>query len=287
MGMITQNTTEIQDNRHEIPANVLHEIPMVLIEDKIQVYILVRTIQDELENYINTGKTGATELNVFSEMHEQRLIHKWEAAGFEYTYRSQQFTYMHKTIHIIYLQFCNPKTGMKVSFIPWFLLPGRKYPVFLYLYAIWHYQTNGRKSLKESTAAAGKLFGADSFNKSTLSRNIKAMENFIDTSRIKIPLGHDTPCSPSYEAILESLPEILESCPSIESLQEKYGEMVKPLPGPVRDKKTICFVLGSIPEEYAKVIKAGETALGVINHDTRDRPARPRKKGGQGGQRAV
>jgi hypothetical protein len=113
------------------------------------------------------------------------------------------------------------------------------------------------------------------------------MENSIDTSRIESPFSHDTQCTPSYEEIIESLPEILESCTSIESLREIYGEMVKHIPSPVRGIKTVSCILGSIPEEYAKVIKPGEAARGGKSRDTRDRPARPRKKANKRVQRPI
>jgi hypothetical protein len=63
---------------------------------------------------------------------------------------------MESSVIIKYLQVLNPKTDVSISLIPWFLLSGRPYPVFIYIYANWHYESFGKKSMKQSAIATGK-----------------------------------------------------------------------------------------------------------------------------------
>jgi len=66
---------------------------------------------------------------------------------------------MNQNVKIKYLQVSNPETGINISLIPWFSLPGRPYPIFLYAYAFWHYENSQRKSMEVSAMVAGKNSG--------------------------------------------------------------------------------------------------------------------------------
>ena len=182
----------------------------------------------------------------------------------------------HNRITINYLQVHNPGKDIKISLIPWFILPGRPYPVFLYIYSIWHYQETGLNSLSKSAAAGGKLFGISKLNKSTVSRSIKAMEGFIDISRIDRPLSTDGREVPCGEEIFELVVEILENCPTLDSLEKELRGMVKHLPPPIKRAEAARLALSGIPAMYAKIIKG--RAPCATGHDARKRPARPKRK---------
>lgn len=173
--------------------------------------------------------------------------------------------------------FCSKKSGPVK-------LHKQMYPIFTYIYAIWYYQTTGKKSLSQSAAAAGKLFGIDTMNKSTVSRNIKAMEHFIEISQIDRLLPTDEPEAPSDEEVIERIPEILGSGASVESLERRYGQRIKRLPEPIRHTGTEQDILSAIPGELSQVVKDGEPAK-KKTRDVRKRPGRPRGKGSRRAQR--
>jgi hypothetical protein len=192
-----------------------------------------------------------------------------------------------------YLKVHNPDTGVDISLIPWFMLPGRRHPVFVYAYAIWYYHINGKKSLKETAIVTGKLFKIKSLNKSTVSRNIKCMENFIDVTSIDRSLavteqdelvGQAT-AAESNSAQIKRVSEILADCPSTEALVKACDITVKKLPDPINPKATVNTVLCEIPDAHSNVIKRGVSA-GRKFHDLRKRPPRPRNIGTKRMQRS-
>jgi len=66
--------------------------------------------------------------------------------------------------------------GRDVTVIPWYLIPGRPYPIQVYLYACSLYSTNpgiGQRGAAEATRAKFKL---ESFSHSTVSRSFRALE---------------------------------------------------------------------------------------------------------------
>ena len=250
---------------------------MILSDGGHCLYVLLRGLNAELEEFILTGKKNQDGVFHVLSKEDAGMVSHWTDIGYEVTYRSRRIYHMRHSVTLVYPVVLNPKSGVSISLVPWFLLPDRPYPVFVYLFAIWHYHNTGKKSLNESAAAAGKVFRVEQFNKSTVYRSIKAMEHIVDISRIDEPLSHDRHEALSCCGLLELIPEILSGCLSIEALQEIYGEMIKPTPHPVRHKKTIGYVLSNIPEKLSKVIKPKESA-NWRKSDARRRPARPRKK---------
>ena len=68
--------------------------------------------------------------------------------------------------------------GIEVIVIPWFLIPGRPYPIHIYLYASGLYSTNpgmGQRGVAEATRKQFKL-GKGKFSHSTVSRSYRAFE---------------------------------------------------------------------------------------------------------------
>jgi len=278
-------------------------IPLILVDDESCLYYLVKDLHEELEKFIRTGKTQVKEFHVFPEEEELEMARQWENLGLTVTYHSQQLWYMSCRFKVTYLKVSSPDNGMSISLVPWFVLPGRPFPVFVYIYAIRHYKISGEKSLSKSAAATAKVFGIDSFNKSTVSRNIKALENFADITRIDRPLAvegseapsdatgatdtndatgaTDTDAGDDGAALAETIgliAEIVKNCPPLKSLEEEYGKRVKQLPKPINSATAARRALAGIPGEFFKVIKESPPFSG-ISRDTRKRPARPRPEG--------
>ena len=237
-----------------------------------------------METFVLTGKSEDCELHVFPHDREQSLIAEWTRLGYTVRHQRQQIDYMGKLVTIKYLTIRNPVTGISMSLIPWFMLPGRRYLIFIYVYAVWHYHITCQKSLEESAKATGKMFKIEKFNKSTVCRSIKAMENIIDISLIEKPLAasmQDMPCGHAAllpeEAAIGLGREILMNCPSAESMKESHGGTVKELPDPVNRKATISFVLSGIPADHSRMIIHSEPGKRK-GQDFRKRLPRARKK---------
>jgi len=275
MMMIPQNTNEKQD----ILNNIFRDVPIVLADEGLHLYFLVKDLSEELEAFIFSGKKDRAEYQVFSEEDMREMAGYWEGLGLTVTYHSQRMEYMNNEIEIIYPRICDPETGMMISLIPWVMLPGRPYPIFLYLFAIWHYYSSEKKSMRLSAEAAGKLFGISSLNKSTISRNIKAMDRLFTIFQIDRPLSTESREAPSIKDIIRDIPKMLKECPSIEKLKEMYGDRAGQLPEQVNKTGNIPLALSGIPHEYAKVIKDNGEPIRSNPHDSRKRPARPRKQG--------
>ena len=270
---------------NEIKQNI--SLPIIFVDGATEVYLLISEISEKLEEYIHTGKTNADELHVLAEWQEQAMIRSWEEMGFVVRYRSQKINYMHRSVAVIYPQISNPATGVKISLLPWFMLPGRPYPVFAYIYAVWHYHSTEKKSQKETAAAVGKLFGIRSFNKSTVSRSIKIMENIIDLAGIDKPLAVDEPKQPPDSELFEYVPKILNGFTTIEEIKEKYGEAVKRRPAAINGGSPVQRALSGIPAEYCKIISTELEPDKRRFIDMRKRPGRPRKKEKKHGQRPI
>ena len=252
-------------------------IPLILVGNATCLYYLFNDIHEDLEGFITTGRSDLRDFHAFPEEKEKLLISHWEKLGFIITHHIQRMEYMGCKVSITYLKVKNPETGLNISLLPWFLLPDRPYPIFMYIYAIWYYQITGKESLSKAAAVTSKLFGVEELHKSTVSRNIKALENIIDTSRINEPLEIKSPEQPSDEELDKLIPEILNSAPSIELLEKRYGEMVKHLPPPINRLESVCCALSDIPPKYSEVLKE-EEVVKVKSRDVRKRPPRPRRE---------
>jgi hypothetical protein len=261
--------------------NKFFALPTIIAEGASCLYILVSETHGKLEEFVLNAKAKTDDFHVFSVWQERTMTAEWTRLGLVVTYQSQKMDYMGYVFAIKYLKIRNPETGMSISLIPWFMIPGRPFPVFVYIFAIWHYSVTGKKSLKDSADATKKLFKIDTFNKSTVSRNIKALENFVDISLIDSPLSANAPEAPSTkpehqacEEMIKHVTKILEGCPSVKSLEKVYGDMFKRLPPPVRPAAS--DVLSSIPDKISKILKPKNPAELKVR-DARVRPPRPKR----------
>ena len=267
MGIITQDEVNIQ----EIQEAVLHNIPAIITRNG-KAFILVKDISDELEEYIKTGKTDVGVIGVFPDKREKELADGWFANGYECIYHQQTLEYMHRRVSVKYPTIKNPHTNMSVSLLPWCMLPERPYPVFLYVYADWHYLKTGQKSMKISAQAAGKVFGVSSFNKSTLCRMRR------DKSITGMPVGgtqsttgHNAPRDADIAARVAGL---LEHPAPTQNIAGTGGGGRRP---PTNNTEFNMYALSAVPDKLSMVI-IGDPPTRHIAHDKRKRSPRPRQK---------
>jgi len=272
--MISQKLPEIQQPSPNIP-NIFRDVPAVVIDGDACAYILVKELHAEMDEFVNTGEINTVELHVFSLDYEQELIRTWEAKGLKCTYRRQRLEYMRKSVTIIYIEVSNPQTGVRLSLIPWFMLPGRPYPIFVYLYAICHYNNSVQKSMMLSALATKQLYKISGFSKSTISRAIKVMGPFISSLQMDKPISIEEPEIASAAETIDCISELLENSQAIKSLKEAFGTKAACLPPVIRRGKSIAHALSLIPNELFMVIKE-KGPEPKKNRDTRKRPARQR-----------
>jgi len=275
--MISQNLPEKQELRTNI-TEIFSRVPAVFLrDDGNRAYILVKDLSEEMTEYISSGKVTTSELHVFSEGYERELIRKWRSMGFEFGYRSQRLEYIGRDVTVKYLEVSNPQTGIKISLIPWFLAPGRPFPIFVYLYAVWHYNNSEQKSMQLSVMATRKLFRISNFSKSTLSRTIKFMEPLLSSFQMNSPLPAEEPEIPSAAETINCISELLKNCQSIEAIEKATGIKAVCLSPPIRRKNNVSYALSLIPNELSNVIKEKKPGP-EKGSDSRKRPARPRKR---------
>jgi hypothetical protein len=258
-------------------------------------YYLCGEVSAELAKFVETGKRPEQdkgtnkEYHVFTHKQEKKMIERWTALGFTVTYHRHQIELTDR-ITITYMKVQKPQSDMGVSLIPWFMVAGRPYPIFAYVYAIGHYQRAEQKSLEQSAAAVRKLFGIGSFHKSTVSRSISAMTEFINKSKLDRPMSIDDLRKPGYptngqaspcqgeDDTVKQVSEVLNTYPSLETLESELGETIKRLPDPIKRKDSISHALSKIPDEQFKIIIRNEP-VGRQPRDGRKRPPRPRAEG--------
>jgi len=66
--------------------------------------------------------------------------------------------------------------GSSVIVIPWFLIPGRPYPIQVYLYACGYYSSNPDMGQRAAAEATRTAFNLKKFSHSTVSRSFRAFE---------------------------------------------------------------------------------------------------------------
>jgi hypothetical protein len=271
--MIAQNQTETQ----EVIEEIFHKIPIVLIGRDSCAYVLVHDLREEIENFILTGKIDKNEIHIFSNEKEQELEKEWREQGLEFSYHKQPMEYMRKTVTFIYPQVKNPETEVNIALIPWFMLPDRPYSAITYLFGIRHYINTGQKSMQESAEVTKEMFRLESFDKSTLSRSIKAMGGVFDISINDEAPPTDMPKALPTTDVISRIPEWLKSYPTIESLAEGCGVKAAPLPPPVNQNLAAARALIAIPGNLTEVVR-DKTLNRNERRDTRKRTTRSQEK---------
>jgi hypothetical protein len=109
--------------------------------------------------------------------------------------------------------------------------------------------------MRLSAMVAGEIFGIADFNKSTVSRNLKAMEHLFGDLQIESPLLINEPKIQSFKEIIDNISELLKNCSSIKMLAKACNIKTGSVPSPVNSAGAISFALSNIPVELSEVIK--------------------------------
>jgi hypothetical protein len=81
--------------------------------------------------------------------------------------------------------------------IPEFLIPGRPYPIYVYLHAIVLYSSNPKMGQREAAEITRKRFGLSTFSHTTLGRAMKKLEVFINENQPEQEIEAKEPQQPS------------------------------------------------------------------------------------------
>jgi hypothetical protein len=92
--------------------------------------------------------------------------------------RSYKIEYRHRIYEIICPEYIDENCNSTLI-IPDFLIPGRKYPVCVYIYAIHLYCSNKWMGQREAARLTKEKFGLASFSHTTLGRTAKVLEQSL------------------------------------------------------------------------------------------------------------
>jgi len=113
-------------------------------------------------------------------VHEAEIEKQFRAAGFLQYERRYKIT--ERDDHtVICPEFRKYTKGTEPTvIIPDFLLPGRPYPIYIYMYAIYLYSTNVDKGQRWAAAETRRKFRLKTFSHTTLGRALKALVRKIE-----------------------------------------------------------------------------------------------------------
>ena len=129
--------------------------------------------------------------------------------------------------------------------IPDFLNPKRKYPVFVYFYAINLYSSRDEMSQRAVAEATRKKFGLTKFSHSTVCRTFKALELSIEeATKASLALGNrekDCEVKTNIEKAANTGGQ-KRSFPSIGDTSERRRIMSAFIRSIVKNNKTVCII---------------------------------------------
>jgi hypothetical protein len=132
-------------------------------------YILTRS--GPLENSQN---------NIYR-VEDAALEEQYRDAGYQRYEHSYKIKESYKEYIVICPEFRNETMGLEpVVILPEFLVPGRPYPVYVYLYAIDLYSSAPEKGQRWAAEETRKHFGLSTFAHTTLGRALKAFVRGIN-----------------------------------------------------------------------------------------------------------
>ena len=109
------------------------------------------------------------------QVQDTELEKKYLNAGYERYERIYKIKVQYKEYTVICLEFRNDTKGTEpILIIPEFLVPGRPYPIYVYLYAIYLYSSDPEKGQRQAAEETRKLFGLTTFAHTTLGRALKS-----------------------------------------------------------------------------------------------------------------
>jgi len=126
--------------------------------------------------------------NVFFQIEDARLEKQYLDNGYQRFERSYKIKERYKEYMVICPEYRNDAEGLEpIVIIPEFHIPGRPYPVYIYLYAIDLYSSNLKKGQRWAAQETRKYFGLATFAHTTLGRALKAFIHIIDVDTILEP----------------------------------------------------------------------------------------------------
>jgi hypothetical protein len=215
-----------------------HYLPYVLMEGGYEKYILLTEISNELNEWIHTGKTEEVGFRVLSDNKENKLRLICRSQGLTVTRGCQMMEYMGHSAEIEYLRVRNPAAETSVAMIPWFMLPRKKYPVFVYLFTYWYCKCL-QKSVRESATAAEQLFMVK-IHYSVICRSMIMAKALFD---IEEPISTTSPTTVPIDDILNTVPALLSDI------------MVKNQSHPTEGKPE--NALANMTKRFANIIRPG------------------------------
>jgi hypothetical protein len=151
--------------------------------------------------------------------------------------------------------------------------------------------------MQESAKVVAKIFGIESFNKSTISRNLKEMDRIYGESRIDGPLSAEERETLSFEGLALLVPKLLDASKATAAMDGERGGAPSPVPsgssgpssGSGADPNQRAFAaagsceavraaLRAIPRRLLEVMEK-KGAAPKTRSDARKRPARQRRAG--------
>ena len=185
---------------------ISHSVPYVLEDSTTARYILLTELEDDLNRWVRTGKTEMLKFRVLPDNKEKMLSAMCRNLKLTVTRGSQMLQYCGRTAEIEYLRVKDSNAKTSVALIPWFMIPRKKYPVFVYLFTYWYCQLL-HKSEREAAMAAATLFGTE-IHYSVISRSANMARALLD---IKDPLPRTKPAAVSFDDILNAVPVLLKT----------------------------------------------------------------------------
>jgi hypothetical protein len=177
-------------------------------------------------------------------------------AGYQERERSYKIKYQHKEYTVICLEFRDDKKGGEpIMIIPEFLVPGRPYPIYVYLYAIDLYSGAPAAGQRWAAEETRKYFGLVSFAHTTLGRALKTfVRNIEETEKASEntcakAAGDDENKSESQKANTEQCDEAkrpgFPKVQSTEALRKRAAQFLRGMLAGVVKQQAIatCFEL--------------------------------------------
>jgi hypothetical protein len=255
MTIKAKKTSDITD----LIRHMQNRYPLVL-KDKGDVrYLLIEELPDELDQWILTGKTDQSDFQVLSYEMASNLKIICRENGFKLTYGNQKMEYMHHTAEIEYPRIKDPSTGKSLAIIPWFLLPRKRYPAFVYMYACWSSKYE-HKGDREATVATSALFGVPDFHFSTTWRSKTMMDTLLNTGD---PISVEASDRLTINDIFANLPNLMNS----------DIQAVKCLPSDTP------AALANIPKLFAQIVRPKAKPIPTDPNTRRKRPNGKHRKG--------
>ena len=169
------------------------------------------------------------------QVHNADLERSYLESGYHQNERIYNLKAHHKEFVIVCPEFRKSGTA-PIVLIPDFLIPGRPYPIYVYMYAIEIYSSSPEKGQRFAAEATRKQFGLTSFAHTTLGRALKSLIRSIsepvDIQEEQVDIAHSTavifPTVHSTAVIRkEALSFLRKLSSSWANLQEKLNAFCK------------------------------------------------------------